>query len=227
VGRDAGELAGRDRLGVMVVAGLSEVLDRFDVLVDFTAPDATLANVQVCRAARKPMVIGTTGLDAAQSGAVRAAAQDIAIVQAPNMSVGVNLCFKLTELAARTLGAGCDIEIVEAHHNQKKDAPSGTALRLGEAAAAALGRELSACAVYARQGETGARQPGSIGISSLRAGDIIGDHTVLLAMPGERIEITHRATSRGNVAVGALRAAAWVSGRAPGLYDMQDVLGLR
>jgi 4-hydroxy-tetrahydrodipicolinate reductase len=224
VGRDAGELAGRERLGVAIVSGLAQVLDRFDVLVDFTAPEATAANVQACRAAHKPIVIGTTGLDAGQSDAVRAAARDIAIVQSPNMSIGVNLCFKLTELVARSLGDACDIEIVETHHNQKKDAPSGTALRLGEAAAAASGRELSTCAAYSRAGP---RRPGSIGISSIRAGDIVGDHTVLFAAPGERIEITHRATSRANFATGALRAAGWVLGRAPGLYDMQDVLSLK
>lgn len=227
VGRDAGELAGRGRLGVTIVSSLADVMDQFDVLVDFTAPAATLANVQACRAARKPMVIGTTGLTGEQSATVRDAARDIAIVHAPNMSIGVNLCFKLTELAARTLGADCDIEIIEAHHSQKKDAPSGTALRLGEVAAGAYGRNLSACAVYSREGQTGARKSGSIGFSSIRAGDIIGDHTVLFAAPGERIEITHRATSRENFAAGALRAAQWLMGRERGLFDMQDVLGLK
>ncbi|OGT84679.1 MAG: 4-hydroxy-tetrahydrodipicolinate reductase [Gammaproteobacteria bacterium RIFCSPLOWO2_02_FULL_61_13] len=226
VGRDAGELIGRGRLGVTIVSSIADVMEQFDVLVDFTSPAATLANVQACRAARKRMVIGTTGLTAEQSAAVQEAARDIAIVQAPNMSIGVNLCFKLTELAARTLGADFDVEIAEAHHSQKKDAPSGTALRLGEVAAAALGHELSACATYTRQGQTGARKSGSIGFSSIRAGDIIGDHTVLFAAPGERIEITHRATSRENFAAGALRAARWLMDRERGLYDMQDVLGL-
>ena len=227
VGRDAGEFVGQRRLGVTIVSSVADVMDQFDVLVDFTSPAATLANVLACRAAGKPMVIGTTGLNAEQSAAVQSAARDIAIVQSPNMSIGVNLCFKLTELAARTLGADCDIEIVEAHHSQKKDAPSGTALRLGEVAARALGRDLEACPAHDRAGQPGARRPGSIGFSSIRAGDIIGDHTVLLAAPGERIEITHRATSRSNFAAGALRAAQWVMGRDRGLYDMQDVLGLK
>jgi 4-hydroxy-tetrahydrodipicolinate reductase len=227
VGRDAGELVGRGRLGVTIVSSIADVLGQFDVLVDFTTPAATLANVQACRAAGKRMVIGTTGLNAEQSAAMREAARDIAIVKSPNMSIGVNLCFKLTELAARTLGADCDIEIIEAHHRQKKDAPSGTALRLGEVAAAALGRDLDACAVHGRAGQTGARRPGSIGFSSIRAGDIIGDHTVLFAAAGERVEITHRATSRENFAAGALRAAQWLMARERGLYDMQDVLGLK
>jgi len=227
VGRDAGELTGRGRLGITIVSSLADVIGRFDVLVDFTAPDATLANVEACRAAQKRMVIGTTGLTAGQLATVRDAARDIAIVQSPNMSIGVNLCFKLTEIAARTLGAACDIEIVEAHHSQKKDVPSGTALRLGEVAAAALGRDLTSAAVHSRAGQTGARSPGSIGFASIRAGDIIGDHTVLFASPGERIEITHRATSRENFAAGALRAAQWLMGRERGLYDMQDVLGLK
>jgi len=227
VGHDAGELVGRGRLGVTIVSSIADVLGQFDVLVDFTSPPATLANVETCRAAAKRMVIGTTGLNAEQSAAVRAAARDIAIVQSPNMSIGVNLCFKLTELAARTLGPECDMEIIEAHHSQKKDAPSGTALHLGEVAARALGRDLDAAAVHGRAGQAGARQPGSIGFASIRAGDIIGDHTVLFAAPGERIEITHRATSRGNFAAGALRAAQWLMGRERGLYDMQDVLGLK
>ena len=227
VGRDAGELIGRERLGVTIVSSLAEVLEHFDVLVDFTAPLATLANVQACRVAGKRMVIGTTGLSVDQTAAVRDAARDIAIVQAPNMSIGVNLCFKLTELAAQILGADSDIEIIEAHHSQKKDAPSGTALRLGEIVAGVLGGDLRDRAVYARDGQSGARKPGSIGFSSIRAGDIIGDHTVLFAAPGERVEIAHCATSRENFAAGALRAAQWLMGRERGLYDMQDVLGLR
>ncbi len=227
LGRDAGVLAGRDAVGILISADPAASADRFDVLVDFSAPAATLSHLQMCRAARRPMVIGTTGLDDAQLSAVRDAAGTIAIVHAPNMSIGVNLCFKLTELAARVLGDGSDIEIIEAHHNRKQDAPSGTALRLGEVAAAALGRDLASCAVHARQGQTGARRRGSIGLSSIRAGDIIGDHTVLFAAPGERVEITHRAGSRGNFAAGALRAAQWLQGRKQGLYDMQDVLGLK
>lgn len=227
VGRDAGTLVGQDAVGVTVGANPGATMDRFDVLVDFTAPEATLAHVRQCRGGGKRLVIGTTGLNAAQLAAIGDASHDVAIVYAPNMSIGVNLCFKLTELAARVLGADSDIEIIEAHHNQKQDAPSGTALRLGEVAAAALGRDLSACAVYARQGRTGARRAGSIGFSSIRAGDIIGDHTVLFAADGERVEITHSATSRGNFAAGALRAAQWVMGRERGLFDMQDVLDLK
>lgn len=227
LGRDAGALAGRDAIGIIVGASPAAELDRFDVLVDFTAPEATLAHVRLCRSAGRRLVIGTTGLNAAQQAAVRDAARDIAIVHAPNMSIGVNLCFKLIELAARVLGAGSDIEIIEAHHAGKQDAPSGTALRLGEVAAGALGRDLAKCAVYERQGRTGARRAGSIGFSSIRAGDIVGDHTVLFATAGERVEITHRATSRGNFAAGALRAAQWIMGREHGLYDMQDVLDLK
>lgn len=227
MGRDAGTLAGRDAVGIVVAPNIGAAMDQFDVLVDFTAPEATLSHVRQCSGAGKSLVIGTTGLNAAQLAAIRDASRDIAIVHAPNMSIGVNLCFKLTELAARVLGQGSDIEIIEAHHNQKQDAPSGTALRLGEVAAVALGRELSACGVYAREGQTGARRAGSIGFSSIRAGDIVGEHTVLFAAAGERVEITHRATSRGNFAAGAMRAAQWVMGREPGLFDMQDVLDLK
>jgi 4-hydroxy-tetrahydrodipicolinate reductase len=226
IGRDAGTLAGREPLGV-VVCPATDAAGGFDVLIDFTAPEATLAHVRLCRGAAKRMVIGTTGLDDAQLAAVREAGREIGIVFSPNMSVGVNLCFRLTELAARTLGPDIDIEIVEAHHAAKRDAPSGTALRLGAVVAAAQGRELSECAVYTRAADTGPRRPGSIGFSTIRAGDIIGEHTVLFAAAGERVEITHRATSRANFAVGALRAAAWVSGRGAGLYDMLDVLGLK
>jgi 4-hydroxy-tetrahydrodipicolinate reductase len=227
LGRDAGEVAGVGRLGLNIVGDVAGVMDRFDVLIDFTQAAAVLANLKLCRAAGKKMVIGTTGLDRRQRTTVRSAGRDIAIVLAPNMSVGVNLCFKLAELAARVIGDEADIEIVEAHHNQKKDAPSGTAIRMGEIIAASLGRDLDRHAVYGRAGHSGARRPKSIGFESIRAGDIVGDHTVLFAAPGERIEITHRAQSRRTFADGALRAAKWLMSKDHGLYDMQDVLGLR
>lgn len=227
VGRDAGEVAGVGRLGVAVAADLDAVADAFDVLVDFTAPAATVAHVGRCRTLGRRMVIGTTGLDGDQKRQIGEAARDIPIVFAPNMSVGVNLCFKLAEIAARVLGHDADVEIVEAHHRHKVDAPSGTALRLGEIVAAALGRDLAECAVYGRQGHTGERDRRTIGFATIRGGDIVGEHTVLFAGTGERVEITHRASSRSTFARGAVRAAVWLAGRGPGLYDMQDVLGLR
>ncbi len=227
VGRDAGEVAGVGPAGVAVVDALADVREDFDVLVDFTTPQATLANLGVCRQAGRRMVIGTTGLSGDQRAALSEAAQDTAIVFAPNMSVGVNLCFKLLEVAARVLGDEVDIEIVEAHHRHKVDAPSGTALRLGEVIAETLGRDLQACAVYGRQGHTGPRDRRTIGFETIRAGDIVGEHTVLFAGEGERVEITHKASSRMTFARGALRAARWVAARERGLYDMQDVLGLR
>ncbi|MEE4378225.1 MAG: 4-hydroxy-tetrahydrodipicolinate reductase, partial [Candidatus Competibacteraceae bacterium] len=187
----------------------------------------TLANLEHCRAAGKRMVIGTTGFTAAQKELLAEAAKDIAIVFAPNMSVGVNLCFKLLELAAQVLGDGVDIEIVEAHHRHKVDAPSGTALRMGEVVAQALGRDLSQCAVYGREGTIGERSRDTIGFATLRAGDIVGEHTAMFADVGERVEITHRASSRMTFANGAVRAARWVMERERGLFDMQDVLGLR
>lgn len=222
---DAGELAGMGKLGVKIVTSI--VNQKFDVLIDFTNTAATLANLDYCRKHGKKMVIGTTGFDEAGKARIAEAANDIAVVFAPNMSVGVNLCFQLLETAARVLGNEVDIEITEAHHRHKTDAPSGTALRMGEVVAHALRRDLKACAVYERHGVSTARARGSIGFSSIRAGDIVGDHTVLFAGGGERIEITHRAESRMTFATGALRAARWLMGRDKGLYDMQDVLGLR
>lgn len=227
IGADAGELAGIGRLGVEVVENLSSVLDAFDVLVDFTRPEVTLNNLALCREAGKRMVIGTTGFDEAGKQAIREAANDIAIVFAPNMSVGVNLSLKLLDLAARVLGDEVDIEIIEAHHRHKVDAPSGTALRMGEVVAAALGRDLRTCAVYGREGNTGERDRKTIGFETIRAGDIVGEHTVMFAGIGERLEITHKASSRMTFAKGAMRAAAWLAGRDRGLYDMQDVLGLK
>ncbi|GMV69624.1 MAG: 4-hydroxy-tetrahydrodipicolinate reductase [Pseudomonadota bacterium] len=226
LGQDAGVLAGIGALGVALAADLGAALARCEVLIEFTRPEPTLAHLAACRDQGRAMVIGTTGLDAAQRGEVAAAASAIPIVFAPNMSIGVNLTLKLLETAARVLGDSVDIEILEAHHRHKVDAPSGTALRMGEVIAQTLGRDLRQCAVYGREGQTGARARDTIGFATVRAGDIIGDHTVLFAGEGERLEITHRATSRENFAQGALRAAAWLAGRAPGLYDMSDVLGL-
>jgi 4-hydroxy-tetrahydrodipicolinate reductase len=226
LGADAGELAGIGRNDVRITDSLDVAAAACDVLIDFTVPDATLAAVAACRAAGTRMVIGTTGFDAAGRDAIAGAAADVAIVMAPNFSIGVNLSFKLIDLAARVLGDEVDVEIVEAHHRDKIDAPSGTALRMGEVVAAALGRNLAQDAVYARHGVTGPRDRRTIGFATVRAGDIVGDHTVLFAAAGERIEISHRASSRQNFARGALRACTWVSGRTRGLFDMQDVLGL-
>ncbi len=224
LGADVGELAGVGKLGVLVRDSLEGV--DFDVLVDFTRPEATLANLEHCRRARKRIVIGTTGFDDAGKARIAAAAKEIPIVFAPNMSVGVNVCLKLLETAARVLGNDVDIEITEAHHRHKVDAPSGTALRMGEVVAKALGRDLKTSAVYSREGVTGERPRDKIGFSVIRAGDIVGDHTVLFAGGGERVEITHRAESRMTFANGALRAARWLMDKKTGLYDMQDVLGL-
>lgn len=228
LGSDAGELAGVGPLGVPVGDDLAAAADDFDVVVDFTVPQAALQHAAVCAARGKGLVIGTTGFDAAGLAAIREAAEQIPVLMAPNMSAGVNLALKLVELAARVLGGEVDVEILEAHHRYKLDAPSGTALRLGEVVAQAQGRSLEEAAVYARQGATGARPPGAIGFATVRAGDIVGEHTVLFAGQGERLEITHRAESRMNFAQGALRAARYVAARraAPGLYDMQDVLGI-
>jgi len=226
VGSDAGELAGIGRLGVTVVDDLQSAGD-FDVLIDFTLPEVTMTNLAVCRARGAAMVIGTTGLTGAQKAGLADAAQDISIVFAPNMSVGVNLCLKLLEMAAKVLGDEVDIEIIEAHHRHKIDAPSGTALRMGEVVANTLGRDLKACAVYGREGRTGERDRKTIGFETIRAGDIVGEHTVMFAGLGERVEITHKASSRMTFASGAVRAAQWLAGRDAGLYDMQDVLDLK
>lgn len=222
IGRDCGEFLGR-HTGVTASSELSAIA-RAEVLIDFTRPQATLEHLPACAAAGIGMVIGTTGFDTAGKAALDAAAQRIALVLAPNMSVGVQALLRLVELGARLLAEGYDLEIIEAHHRDKVDAPSGTALQLGEVAARARGQALAPHAVFARQGHTGARVPGSIGFSSIRGGDIIGDHTVLFAGTGERIEITHRSSSREAYALGALRAARFLAGRAPGCYGMQDVL---
>jgi 4-hydroxy-tetrahydrodipicolinate reductase len=227
LGQDAGVLAGVGPLGVTLVDALESVTDDFDVVIDFTAPAATLIHLQVCRQAGKRMVIGTTGLSESEKQQLSTAAQEIAIVFAPNMSVGVNLCFKLLELAAQVLGDAADVEIIEAHHRHKVDAPSGTALRMGEVVAGALGRDLSECAVYGREGQTGPRERQTIGFETIRAGDVVGEHSVWFAMEGERIEIAHKASSRMNFAHGAARAAGWIGERDRGLFDMQDVLNLK
>ena len=227
LGTDAGELAGVGRLDVAVAPDLAGCLDRFDVLIDFTTPAATLGHLDLCRSADKCMVIGTTGLDQAQRASIAAAGDQIGIVFAPNMSVGVNLCLKLLDIAARVLGDEVDIEIIEAHHRHKVDAPSGTALRMGEVIAAALGRDLGEVAVYGREGHTGPRERRTIGFETIRAGDIVGEHSVWLVADGERVEIAHKASSRMTFARGAARAAGWIAAHPPGLFDMQDVLGLR
>lgn len=224
---DAGEIVGVGKIGVPISADLAKVAAHYDVLIDFSRPEVTLANVERCLADGKRIVIGTTGFTANQKEVIRQAGEKIAIVMAPNMSVGVNVCLKLLETAAKILGESCDIEIVEAHHRHKIDAPSGTALRMGEVVAQALGRELKDCAVYGREGNTGARDRKTIGFATVRAGDIVGDHTVMFADVGERVEITHKASSRMTFAKGAVRAANWLMGKETGLYDMQDVLGLR
>lgn len=227
VGKDAGELAGISTIGLPVGTDLAAMVDQFDVLIDFTRPDASMAYIETCRQAGKKVVIGTTGYSEAQKAIIAEAAKEIAIVIAPNFSVGVNLSLKLLEMTAKVMGDYTDIEVIEAHHRHKVDAPSGTALRMGEVVATALGRDLKDCAIYGREGETGARDRKTIGFSTIRAGDIVGEHTVMFADEGERVEITHKATSRMTFANGAVRAAIWLEGKSDGLYDMQDVLGLK
>jgi len=224
-GRDAGDLCSAAR-GVTIGTDPAAVLKSADVLIDFTRPEGTLAHLRACRGAKRSIVIGTTGFAPAGLAEIQAAAKDIAIVMAPNMSIGVNVMMKLVEMASRTLAA-YDAEVFEIHHNKKVDAPSGTALKLGEVAARARGATLDKDAVFARHGVTGERKPGTIGFSVARGGDIVGDHTVFFAGPGERIEITHRAASRSTYAQGAMRAARFLAGKPPGLYDMGDVLDLR
>ena len=225
LGRDAGEFAGR-ATGVAITDDLDAALAGADFLIDFTRPEGTLRHLETCRRHAVKAVIGTTGFDADGKAAIEAAAREIAIVFAPNMAVGVNATFKLLEVAAKILATGYDIEIIEAHHRHKVDAPSGTALRMGEVVADALGRNLKEVAIYGREGVTGERDPSTIGFATVRGGDIVGDHTVLFAGIGERIEITHRSSSRVTYAHGALRACRFLTGRETGLHDMQDVLGL-
>jgi 4-hydroxy-tetrahydrodipicolinate reductase len=226
IGNDAAAFLGHAS-GVAVSSDLRTGLANASVLIDFTRPEGTLAHLEVCRTLGVNAVIGTTGFSDAQKAEIAAAARDIAIVMAPNMSVGVNVTLKLLEMAAQALSSGYDIEIIEAHHRHKVDAPSGTALKMGEVIAGALGRDLRQCAVYAREGVTGERDPSTIGFSSIRGGDIVGDHTVLFAGTGERIEITHKSSSRATYAQGSLRAVRFLAGRSSGQFDMFDVLGLR
>jgi 4-hydroxy-tetrahydrodipicolinate reductase len=226
LGRDAGEQFGK-LSGVKVTSDVDAALNGADVLVDFTRPEASMQYMEACQKANVGMIIGTTGFSAEQKAAIEAAAKHIPIVFAPNMSVGVTLLINLVQSAAKVLSEGYDIEIIEAHHRHKVDAPSGTALRLGEAAASALGRNLEQCAVYGREGVTGERDPSTIGFATVRGGDVVGDHTVLFAGIGERVELTHKASSRATFAIGALRAAKFLTGKSNGLYDMQDVLNLR
>ncbi len=213
--------------GVAIASDLQTGLSNSDVLIDFTRPEGTLAHLQACRELGVNLIIGTTGFNDAQKAEIAAASKDIAIMMAPNMSIGVNVTFKLLEMAAKALSTGYDIEIIEAHHRHKVDAPSGTALKMGEVIADALGRDLKDCAVYAREGVTGERDPSSIGFATIRGGDIVGDHTVLFAGTGERIEISHKSSSRVSYAQGSLRAVRFLAGRKSGLFDMADVLNLK
>jgi 4-hydroxy-tetrahydrodipicolinate reductase len=226
MGQDAGAFLGRST-GVAITADLRQGLQNCRYLIDFTRPEGTMQHLKVCRELGVAAVIGTTGFTDAQKADVAEMAKDMAIVMAPNMSVGVNVTLKLLEMAAKALATGYDIEIVEAHHRHKVDAPSGTALKMGEVIAGALGRDLKDCAVYAREGVTGERDPSSIGFATIRGGDIVGDHTVLFAGIGERIEISHKSSSRVTYAQGSLRAVRFLDGRKTGLFDMYDVLGLR
>ena len=226
IGQDASAFLGHAS-GVVITADVRAGLAESRILIDFTRPEGTLAHLKICRELGVSAVIGTTGFTEAQKAEIGAAAKDIAIVMAPNMSVGVNVTLKLLEMAAKALSTGYDIEIIEAHHRHKVDAPSGTALKMGEVIAQALGRNLKDCAVYAREGVTGERDRSSIGFASIRGGDIVGDHTVLFAGTGERIEITHKSASRSTYAQGSLRAVRFLHGHKTGLYDMFDVLGLK
>ena len=227
IGADAGEIAGVGKLGVAAVASLEDCVNDFDVLIDFTTPSLTLENAAFCAKHQKAIVVGTTGLNDDEKASLNQAAVDTPVVFAPNMSVGVNLTLKLLTMAAEILGDDYDVEIVEAHHRHKVDSPSGTALRMGEVIAEALGRDLKECAVYGREGQTGARTQKEIGFETIRAGDVVGEHSVWFATEGERIEIAHKASSRMTFAKGAVRAASWLEGKAAGMYDMQDVLDLK
>lgn len=226
IGADAGAYSGQ-ATGVLITSDVRQGLQSSQVLIDFTRPEGTMEHLKVCRELGVAAVIGTTGFTEAQKAEIATIAQDIAIMMAPNMSVGVNVTLKLLEMAAKALSTGYDIEIIEAHHRHKVDAPSGTALKMGEVIADALGRDLKECAVYAREGVTGERDPSSIGFATIRGGDIVGDHTVLFAGIGERIEISHKSSSRATYAQGSLRAVRFLAGQKSGLFDMFDVLGLK
>lgn len=227
VGADAGELVGLGKLGVLLQGDLESQIDQFDVLIDFTSPAATLKNIALCAAHGKAIVIGTTGFNEAEKAELLAYQTQLPMCLSANYSTGVNLCFKLLDIAARVLGEDADIEVYEAHHRHKVDAPSGTALRMGEVLANALNRDLNQVAVYGREGQTGVRARETIGFATVRGGDVVGDHTVMFMAEGERVEITHKASSRLAFARGAVRAALWLQQQPAGLFDMQDVLGLR
>lgn len=227
VGMDVGELAGIGKKGLMVCADLSAHIEQIEVLIDFTLPAALTDNLAFCVAHNKPIVIGTTGLNSEQKAALDSAAKHIPIVFAANYSVGVNLMLNLVRKAAAVMSDSADIEILETHHRFKKDAPSGTAMAIGEAIADEIGRDLSECAVYGREGETGERNHQTIGFATVRAGDVVGEHTALFADIGERLEITHKASSRLTFVKGAVKAASWIINKPAGLYDMQDVLGFK
>lgn len=226
LGQDPGGFLGKNT-GVLVTSDIEQGLKDAEFLIDFTRPEGTLAHLAVAQRLGVKMIIGTTGFDDAQKQQLAESAKKVALVFAPNMSVGVNATFKLLEVAAKILSQGYDIEIIEAHHRHKVDAPSGTALRMGEVVADALGRDLKACAVYGREGHTGERDPSTIGFATVRGGDIVGDHTVLFAGMGERIEITHKSSSRVSYAQGSIRAARFLQTQATGMFDMQDILGLK
>lgn len=225
LGVDVGEMSGLGKLDITLVDELNHVVDDFDSVIDFTRPDATLRHLEFCVHNNKAIIIGTTGFTDQQKSLIESSARQIPVFFAPNMSIGVNVTFRLLQQAAAMLGDDVDIEIIEAHHRHKVDAPSGTALKMGEIIAESLGRDLNECAVYGREGHTGARDRRTIGFETIRAGDIVGEHTVLFASEGERLEITHKASSRTNFASGAMRAAVWLSKQDAGLYDMQDVIG--
>jgi 4-hydroxy-tetrahydrodipicolinate reductase len=226
IGKDAGDALGFTT-NVTVTSELQQALKGADALIDFTRPESTLSNLAYCATHGIRVVIGTTGFNDDQKALIRQASTKTAVVFAPNMSIGVNVTFKLLEVAAKILSTGYDIEVIEAHHRHKVDAPSGTALKMGEVIAQALGRDLKEVGVFAREGVTGERDPSSIGFATIRGGDIVGDHTVMFAGTGERIEITHRSSSRANYAIGSVRACRFLANRKTGLFDMQDVLGLK
>jgi len=227
LGIDAGEVAGIGKLGVLITDDISSIADQVDVIIDFTFAASVSANIKKCVSSSVKMVIGTTGLTDEDHEQIKLASNKIAIVFAPNMSIGVNLCLKLLEMASQVIGNDADIEIIEAHHRHKKDAPSGTAIRMGEVVANTLDRNLKDCAVYGREGITGERDKNTIGFETIRAGDIVGEHTVMFATDGERVEISHKATSRKTFGSGAVRAAQWLATKKYGLFDMQDVLNLK
>lgn len=227
IGVDAGEFGGVGKLDVKIVGDVAKIIHEFDVLIDFSSPAATLENVKICAAQGKPIVIGTTGFNAAEKAELLAYQSQVPLLLSANFSTGVNLCFKLLDIAARVLGDEYDVEVYEAHHRHKVDSPSGTAVRMGEVLANALDRDLKQVAVYGREGQIGARPRDTIGFATVRGGDVVGDHTVMFMADGERVEITHKASSRLAFANGAVRAAIWLQKQKAGLFDMQDVLGLR